>query len=184
MKSLSDKVADLAVHILYKKETTSYFWSVREKALDSKSILVRFWNQYRYTKLIQSHNAYIPLHTKIKGKPVFPHGVYGVFISSSAEIGKGCVIFHQVTIGSNTLAGSKRNGAPVIGDNVYIGCGAKIIGAVRIGNNVRIGANCVVTKDIPDNSTVVLSEPRLIVREGAPDNGYVEMQKFRSEKTT
>ena len=41
--------------------------------------------------------------------------------------------------------------APVIGDNVYIAPGAKIIGGVTIGNNVEIGANAVVTHDIPDN---------------------------------
>ena len=82
-----------------------------------------------------------------------------------AKIGRNCVIFHQVTIGSNTLSDSKKCGAPIIGDNVYIGCGAKIIGSVRIGNNVRIGANCVVTNDVPDNCTVVLNKPRVIQKE-------------------
>ena len=45
--------------------------------------------------------------------------------------------------------------APVIGDNVFIGTGAKIIGNITIGNNVLIGANAVVTKDVPDNCTVI-----------------------------
>ena len=53
-----------------------------------------------------------------------------------------------------------KSGAPVIGDNVYIGAGAKIIGGVRIGNNVRIGAGCVVVEDVPDNCTVVMPKPR------------------------
>jgi len=48
-----------------------------------------------------------------------------------------------------------KKGFPVIGNNVYIGPGAKIIGNVHIGNNVAIGANCVVTHDIPDNGVVV-----------------------------
>ena len=42
----------------------------------------------------------------------------------------------------------------IIGDNCYIGLGAKIFGSVKIGNNVIIGANSVVTKDIPDNCVV------------------------------
>lgn len=84
MKSLSDKAADLAVHILYKKETTSYFWSVREKALDSKSILVRFWNQYRYTKLIQSHNHTFHCIQRSKASPSFPME-YTVFLSLPAQ---------------------------------------------------------------------------------------------------
>ena len=45
--------------------------------------------------------------------------------------------------------------APRIGNNVFIGAGAKILGSVYIGNNVKIGANAVVTKDVPDGSTVV-----------------------------
>lgn len=56
-------------------------------------------------------------------------------------------------------------GAPVIGDNVYIGPGAKIFGAIHIGNNVRIGANCVVFEDVPDNATVVLPKPRVIIKD-------------------
>lgn len=47
--------------------------------------------------------------------------------------------------------------APCIGDNVLIGAGAKIIGDITIGNNVIIGANAVVTKNIPDNATVINS---------------------------
>jgi serine O-acetyltransferase len=45
--------------------------------------------------------------------------------------------------------------APVIGDRVYIGAGAKILGPVRIGNDAIIGANAVVTKDVPAGATVV-----------------------------
>lgn len=61
-----------------------------------------------------------------------------------------------MTIGSNNLADSRGNGAPKIGNNTYIGCGAKIIGNVNIGNNSRIGANCIVTKDVPANSLCVM----------------------------
>lgn len=57
----------------------------------------------------------------------------------------------------------KKIGSPTIGDNVYIGAGAKIVGNVKIGNNVRIGANCIVVNDVPDNSTIVLTKPRIIV---------------------
>lgn len=49
------------------------------------------------------------------------------------------------------------------GKNVYIGAGAKIIGNVSVGNNVRIGANCVVVEDIPDNCTVVMSKPKIVI---------------------
>lgn len=46
-------------------------------------------------------------------------------------------------------------GSAVIGHDVFIGSGTKIIGAVKIGDNVTIGQNCVVVKDIADGMTVV-----------------------------
>ena len=110
--------------------------------------------------------------------PTFPNGLSGVFISTGAKIGKRCVIFHQVTIGSNTLKESRGFGAPTIGDNVYIGCGAKIIGNVKIGNNVRIGANCVVTNDVEDNTTVVFGKNRYIKKEILQNNEFISYGKI------
>ena len=102
----------------------------------------------------QQLNSDIPVMLKIKGVPCFPHGTRGCFISKQSEIGKNCAVFQQVTIGSNTLKGSNM-GSPIIGDNCYIGAGAKIIGNVRIGDNCRIGANACVYKDMPFCSRVL-----------------------------
>ena len=77
----------------------------------------------------------------------------GIVISHKATIGLNCNLSHDVTIG--LASRGKRAGVPTIGDNVYIGPGAKIFGAITIGNNVAIGANCVVTHDVPDNAVVV-----------------------------
>ena len=122
--------------------------------------------------ILSLKGSYIPSGTRFENKPTFPHGISGIFISDGTYIGKDAVIFHQVTIGSNTLANSEKRGSPVIGDNCYIGAGAKIIGNIKIGNNVRIGVNCVVVKDIPDNCTVVNQPSRLIMKESKTDNKY------------
>lgn len=90
--------------------------------------------------------------------PTLPHGLYGIIISHNAVIGKNCTIYHQVTIGE------WKTGAPTIGDNVWIGPGAKIFGCIHIGNNVRIGANCVVSRDVPDNATVRTASSEMYVR--------------------
>jgi hypothetical protein len=45
-----------------------------------------------------------------------------------------------------------------------IGAGAKILPGVSIGNNVKVGANAVVVEDVPDNATVVLPKPRIILK--------------------
>lgn len=91
--------------------------------------------------------------------------MHGIFISNKAKVGKNVVIFHQVTIGSNSLADSSNNGSPEIGNNVYIGCGAKIIGNVRIEENSRIGANCIITKNVPANSLCVVRGLEIIHKE-------------------
>ncbi len=74
---------------------------------------------------------------------------YGVVINSAVKGGSDIRIEHLVTIGA------EREESPVLGDNVFIGAGAKIVGPVRIGTCVKIGANAVVTKDIPDGVTAV-----------------------------
>jgi serine O-acetyltransferase len=76
----------------------------------------------------------------------------GIVVSAHAVIGKNCNLSQGTTIG---VAGD--GGAPVIGDDVYIGPGAKLIGGIRVGNNVKIGANAVVHKDLPDNAIAALS---------------------------
>jgi len=75
-----------------------------------------------------------------------------IFIHSGAKIGRMCNIGQGVTIGTLGLG---KKGAPNIGNNVYIGAGAKVLGDINIGNNARIGANAVVITDIPDNATAV-----------------------------
>lgn len=89
-------------------------------------------------------------------RPKLPHGLNGIIVHLKAHIGANAVIWQQVTIGSS------GGGTPWIGDNCKIGAGAKILGKIKIGDNVRIGANTVVTKDIPDNCTVVGQQMRIL----------------------
>ncbi|GFO71823.1 hypothetical protein BJAS_P1582 [Bathymodiolus japonicus methanotrophic gill symbiont] len=66
-------------------------------------------------------------------------------------MGNFSIIGTCVTIGGKGK-GKGIQGAPVIGDNVYLATGCKVIGEVTIGSNVVVGANSVVTKDVPDVS--------------------------------
>ena len=80
------------------------------------------------------------------------HG-YGIVIGGYARIGRNALLLHQVTIGSPNP--NRIEKMPVIGDNVFIGAGSKIIGEVTIGDDVFIGVNAVVTRDIPSGSRVL-----------------------------
>ena len=86
----------------------------------------------------------------------FPHPI-GVVIGFGVKMGTNCVIYQEVTLGQN-----KRE-FPIVGDNVVIFAGAKIIGGVTIGDNVIVGTNAVVVRDIPSNC-IVAGNPAVIVK--------------------
>lgn len=75
-----------------------------------------------------------------------------IIISGYARFGDNCRVRNGVTVGLRHTLDPR---APVIGNNVDIGAGAKILGPIRIGNDVLIGANAVVIDDVPDNSIAV-----------------------------
>ena len=89
----------------------------------------RVWNEY-----MMRHSASISIDAKIASPLILPHGVSGTFITQSAVIGSNVVVFQQVTIGANTIKGSRSYGAPTLEDNIYIGAGAKIIGSLLDSN--------------------------------------------------
>lgn len=91
----------------------------------------------------------------IGGGLYIQHGI--ATIISAKKIGRNCWVNQQVTIGYNGLE------APVLGDNVTVYAGAKIIGGVTIGNDVIVGANAVVCKSVPDN-VVVGGVPSRVIR--------------------
>jgi serine O-acetyltransferase len=89
------------------------------------------------------------------------HG--SIVIDGKVKIGKNCAINPYVTVGLSTSSKIilSLNG-PTIGDNVYIGTGARVLGPIRIGNNAKISANAVVLTDVPDNHTAVGVPARVI----------------------
>ncbi|HAT4282975.1 TPA: serine O-acetyltransferase [Clostridium perfringens] len=96
----------------------------------------------------------IEIHPGAKiGKGLFiDHGM-GVVIGETAEIGDNVTIYHGVTLGGTGKDKGKRH--PTVGNNVIIGCGAKILGPISIGDGAKIGANSVVLKDVPKGKTAV-----------------------------
>lgn len=85
----------------------------------------------------------------------------GIVISGDAVFGDDCVIRNGVTVG---LRHTGQRGAPILGNRVDIGAGAKILGAIRIGDDVAIGANAVVLTDVPSNSIAVGIPARVLPR--------------------
>ena len=85
----------------------------------------------------------------------------GVHINFQAVIGRNCDIAHRVTIGASAMG---RQGAPIIGDDVFIGTGATLVGKIKIGNGAKIAANTLVIANVPDGATVMGVPGRIIMR--------------------
>lgn len=100
----------------------------------------------------------LPCETQIGKRLRFEH-FGGIIISGDSVIGDDVVIRQGVTIG---LKHAGQRGAPVIGDRVEIGAGAKILGSIRIGNGALIGANAVVVCDVPAGTTAVGIPARIL----------------------
>lgn len=111
-------------------------------------------------------NSSVPASCTLSQGVTFGYGGIGVVIHARAVVGRNCLIGQGVTIGGK----SGWYEVPVIGDNVEINAGARILGPVRIGNNVIVGANAVVVKDVPDNCVVAGVPARIIMENLSPDD--------------
>lgn len=143
----------------------------------------------RLCGILQGRKAWIPLYAFALNRYNHYKFKFGINIPFITQIGKGfyighfgCIVVNQGTIIGNNVNISQgvtvgatnrgdKTGPPIIGNEVYIGPGAKIIGAIKVGNNVAIGANAVVTHDVPDNAVVGGVPARIISMKGT--EGYV-----------
>lgn len=155
---------------IIKGESFKYNFWMRTCQYSRCHVLLKY-TIYPLARVMLSHLTYklgisIPPETSI-GSGFYIGHFGGIVVSHRSVIGKNCNISHGVTLGKANRGNNK--GYPTLGDNIYIGPGAAIVGNVRIGNNVAIGANCVVTKNIPDNSVVAGVPGRVISQDGAVD---------------
>jgi len=81
------------------------------------------------------------------------HG-QGIVVGGHARIGRNATLLQQVTVGSPSP--DRRERMPVIGDDVFLAAGARLIGAITVGDGSLIGVNAVVTQDVPAGSRVVV----------------------------
>jgi len=96
----------------------------------------------------------LPIRCQIGGGLQMPH-TNGIVVNVNARIGCNCDIYQQVTIGE------MKGGFPTIGNNVYIGPGAKILGPVTVGRGARIGPNALVIRDVPPGGLALAPEAQI-----------------------
>ncbi|MFN7023932.1 MAG: serine acetyltransferase [Pseudorhizobium sp.] len=134
----------------------------------------RRWSRFLARKLYAAVHGPMATLTRIWIPPAVTlgegfhiiHAEGSLSIHPDTVIGKRCGVMHNVTIGTNMTSG-----APVIGDDVFIGVNASVLGPIRIGDRVRIAANTAVSTHIPSDSIAV----------GSPARVYPRLGPFRRE---
>jgi serine O-acetyltransferase len=134
---------------------------------------LRRWLLYPPFKLLLLRYRYkygiaIPEYTRI-GPGLFINRFGGVMVNGDAVIGANCNITHGAMLGQ--LNRGPRAGSPVLGDEVFLAAGCKVIGHIRIGDRAAVGANAVVTKDVPDDGVVGGVPAKLLSTQGS--DGYI-----------
>lgn len=121
-----------------------------------KFIATRISNKTRRKYGIEIHPA-----AQIGNGVFIDHGM-GVVIGETAVVGDNCTIYQGVTLGGTGKERGKRH--PTLGNNVLVGCGAKLLGNFTVGDNAKIAANAVVLSDVPENCTCVGIPARIVRR--------------------
>lgn len=137
-------------------------------AQTARNRLLRLYYEYKLFRLGRKFGIEIKSSTQIGEGFKMTHP-YNITISPMAVLGKNINIMKGATIGASD---GSHPGAPVIGDEVYIGINSTIIGGVTIGDDVLIAPNTMINRSIPSHS-VVLGNPCIIVPRKQATKGYI-----------
>ncbi len=129
-----------------------------EYHLNRGNRLLALWYRRRKNRMGEKLGFTIESGVFGSGLRIWHYG--NIVVNGCAKVGRNCILHGDNCIGNNGL--DNRN--PVIGDNVDIGVGAKIIGDVRVGNNVIIAAGAVVVRSIEEDNVVIAGVPAKIVK--------------------
>ena len=125
-----------------------------------KSWIRRWWARRRHHRLGRMLGFTVPPNTFGPGLSIAHAGT--IVVNGHARIGANCRIHVCVNIG--TKAGTQAE-VPTIGDNCYIGPGAKLFGRIVLGPNVAIGANAVVNRSFPEGNVTLGGIPARVISE-------------------
>lgn len=134
-----------------------YLYFLRREEAASNKLAVYYWRR-RKNDLGAKLGIIIYAGTCGKGLRIWHYG--STIISGDAKVGEDCTFHGQACIGNDGCG----TAAPVIGNGVDIGAGAKIIGDITIADNVRIGAGAVVTKSCLEQRATLIGCPAKVLR--------------------
>lgn len=176
IKALAVPTSRPTVNFIIMMRIHKYFYD----GTDIISMLLSKLTSFKLKKLGIKYGIEIPGNCNIGEGLRIPH-CGGIVIHYNTVIGKKCEILQGVTIGNNMLRDYSE--VATIGDNVFIGAGAKIIGKVAIGDNVTIGANSVVIKDIPSGAVVGGNPAKILSFKNSfvVNGNYLSKSQFKTQ---
>ncbi len=107
-------------------------------------ISIVYWSSFRFVR--NHYGIELPYSVKLGRRVVIEHQG-AIVVHGDSVIGNGCILRQGVTLGNRRL--NAPFDAPILGERVNVGAGAKILGRVNIGDGASIGANSVVLVDVP-----------------------------------
>jgi serine O-acetyltransferase len=141
---------------------TVYHFGVWSQARRNRGLRWLTSKIYGVLQMLAEWTTGVSLHrtTKIgRGFHIIHTGM--VQIHPDVVFGDRCGIMHNVTIGTNM-----GPGVPVLGDDVFIGCGSSVLGRITIGDSARVAANTLVITDVPPGA-VAIGVPAKIIRDAS-----------------
>ena len=121
------------------------------KGFKTISFILYYYSKKKYNCDI-ANNAKIGSHFRVGHSS-------DIVIGPDVTIGNYFTVFNGVTLGNKNIFDKNgnlnlKNSMPLVGNNVLLGTGAKILGAIQISDNVTVGANSIVLKDVGENSVI------------------------------
>lgn len=146
----------------------SFHYFFRKAQTCRNSFLKRYY-KYRFKRIRTKINIELSPDTFV-GEGLYLGHPFSITINPKAVIGRNCNIHKGVTIGQENRG--IRKGAPIIGNEVWIGINSTIVGKVIIGDDVLIAPNSFVNCDVPSHS-VVFGNPCIIKHKNKATEDYI-----------
>jgi len=148
---------------------TKKFHRYLRKAQCCQNPVIKLYYRYMFSKIKEKRGIELSFRSNI-GKGFYLGHPYNITVNKAAEIGENCNLHKGVTIGQENRG--PRQGAPKIGNSVWIGVNATVVGNIRIGDDVLIAPNSFVNCDVPSHS-VVFGNPCIIKHKENATEDYI-----------
>ncbi|MFW2488475.1 serine O-acetyltransferase [Clostridium chromiireducens] len=143
------------------KEHEYYLWKFVKylrKEENSNNKIIKIFYRRKKNILGSRLGLTIPEGVFERGLHIWHYG--NIVVNGYAKVGKNCVLHGDNCIGND----GKSDFAPVIGDNVELGVGAKVLGNINIADNIKIGAGAIVVQSFNEPGITVVGVPARKVR--------------------